>query len=79
MKNFEERLEKLEGLGEKIRRSDIPLDEALAAFESGIKLARELEKELEKAQTRIEVLMNAPDDAAEASDGVPQLSLFDGG
>jgi exodeoxyribonuclease VII small subunit len=73
-KNFEERLERLEALGEKIRRSDIPLDDALAAFEEGIKLARALEKDLSKIESRIEILMNGPE--AKADDKV-ELDLFD--
>ncbi len=74
MKNFEERLERLEELGGKIRQNDIPLDEALKAFEEGIKLARSLEKELEKVESRIEILMNEP---AAKADETPELSLFD--
>jgi exodeoxyribonuclease VII small subunit len=74
MKNFEERLEKLETLGEKIRKPEIPLDEALKAFEEGIKLARSLEKELERVENRIEILMNSPD---ARSDESPELGLFD--
>jgi len=67
VKNFEERLERLETLGERIRRTDIPLDEALKAFEEGIKLARTLEKDLEKVDSRIEILMNSPEDDCETS------------
>ncbi len=74
MKNFEERLEKLESLGEKVRSSDIPLDQAIAAFEEGIKLARSLEKDLEKVEGRIEQLMNGTE--APQSEK-PELSLFD--
>lgn len=74
MKNFEERLERLENLGEKIRQSDIPLDEALKAFEEGIKLARTLEKDLEKVESRVEILMNNSEAPAEES---PELELFD--
>jgi exodeoxyribonuclease VII small subunit len=74
MKNFEERLEQLEVLGEKIRKPEIPLDEALKAFEEGIKLARSLEKDLEKVESRIEVLMNTPEAKA---DEPPELGLFD--
>jgi len=73
-KNFEERLERLEALGEKIRRSDIPLDDALAAFEEGIKLARALEKDLSKIESRIEILMNGPEAKA---DETVELDLFD--
>jgi len=73
MKNFEERLERLELLGEQIRKNDIPLDEALKAFEEGIKLARTLEKDLEKIDSRIELLMN---NAEAQEDESPELELF---
>jgi exodeoxyribonuclease VII small subunit len=75
MKNFEERLLKLETLGETIRRTDIPLEDALKAFEEGIKLARSLEKDLEKIESRIEILLNAPDAKIQDS---PELDLFGG-
>ena len=74
IKKFEERLQRLEELGEKIRRTDIPLDEALGAFEEGIKLARTLENELERVESRIEILMNNTEVLPEES---PELELFD--
>ena len=74
MKNFEERLERLEELGNLIRKPDIPLDAALKSFEEGIKLARSLEKELEKVESRIEILMSS----TEAPPGEsPDLELFE--
>jgi exodeoxyribonuclease VII small subunit len=73
-KTFEERLERLEMLGEEIRKPDIPLDTALQSFEEGIKLARALEKDLEKIESRIEILMN---DSGAKSDESPELGLFD--
>ena len=80
MKNFEERLERLETLGERIRRTDIPLDEALNAFEEGIRLARTLEKDLEKIDSRVEILMNGTDAPCEESgeeESSPELELFE--
>ena len=74
MKKFEERLERLEELGEKIRQTDIPLDEALGAFEEGIKLARTLEKDLQRVESRIEILMNNTEVLPDES---PELELFD--
>jgi exodeoxyribonuclease VII small subunit len=73
MKNFEERLQRLEILGEQIRKTDIPLDEALKAFEEGIRLARTLENDLEKIETRIEVLMNTTETPVSET---PELDLF---
>ena len=74
-KTFEERLERLEELGEEIRKVDIPLDKALKAFEEGIRLARTLEKELEKIESRVEILMNDPESGG---DDDPELDLFEG-
>jgi exodeoxyribonuclease VII small subunit len=73
-KTFEERLQRLEVLGDEIRKSDIPLDDAIKAFEEGIVLARNLEKDLEKIESRIEILMNS-DEASQ--DESPELGLFD--
>ena len=75
-KNFEEQLGRLEKLGEQIKRNDIPLDEALAAFEEGIRIARTLEKTLEKIENRIEILMNSTEATADES---PELELFNAG
>ena len=74
IKNFEERLSRLEFLGEQIRKTDIPLDEALKAFEEGITLARNLEKDIETIDSRIEILMNNADANPDES---PELELFE--
>jgi exodeoxyribonuclease VII small subunit len=82
MKNFEERLGRLEELGALVKKNDIPLDEALAAFEEGIKLSRSLEKDLEKVESRIEMLTNGTEDtpslegAPPPEGGKPNLELF---
>jgi exodeoxyribonuclease VII small subunit len=75
MKNFEERLERLEELGETIRKPGIPLDDALKSFEEGVRLAKNLEKDLERIENRIEILLNEGD--AKPSDEAPELGLFD--
>jgi len=74
MKSFEDQLSRLEKLGEQIKKTDIPLDEALAAFEEGIRLARSLEKTLEKIENRIEILMNSTEATVDES---PELELFE--
>jgi len=72
MKNFEERLNRLEELNEKMKSGNIPLDEAVEMFEDGIKLARGLEKDLSKVERRIEILVNEPETPEEE----PNLELF---
>lgn len=72
MKGFEERLERLENLNDKISEGNIPLDEAVALFEEGIKLAKSLEKDLSKVERRVELLVNEP----ESPDEEPNLELF---
>lgn len=65
MNNFEENLAKLEQLTNDIKKSDITLEEALKDFEEGIRLARGMEKEIDKIEGKIQQLMNnpAPQDA----------------
>lgn len=74
MKNFEENLEKLNTLCEKIKERDTPLEETVNSFEEGIKLASSLEKELKKVEKRVEILINQPDIK---TDEKPELGLFD--
>jgi len=73
MKNFEERLKRLEELSEKIREPDLALEEAVAVFEEGVKLSKGLEKDLERIEARVEILLNQPS----SPDEKPELGLFD--
>ena len=72
MKGFEERLERLEKLNEKISEGNIPLDQAESLFEEGIKLAKSLEKDLSKVERKVEILVNQPEDENDE----PNLELF---
>lgn len=72
MKDFEKRLARLEELSETINNQDLPLEDALGIFEEGIKLAKNLEKDLEKLEGRVRILMNQPEEKTEK----PELDLF---
>ncbi|MFP4430775.1 MAG: exodeoxyribonuclease VII small subunit [Spirochaetota bacterium] len=72
--SFEERLERLEEIVEELRTGDIGLDQALSVFEEGMQLSKGLEKELEKVERRVEILMNEPEDPEDT----PELELFPG-
>ncbi len=75
---FEENLKRLEELSEKIRAQDIGIEDALSTFEEGMKLARSLEKELDKIEGKIKILVNSPLDEKEdgKKDALPELDLF---
>lgn len=55
--SFEKALEELENIVEKLEEGKLPLDESLAYFEKGVKLARFLRGELDKAEKKIEILL----------------------
>jgi len=72
MKNFEDRLQQLEEIADKMREGNIPLDEAVSMFEKGISLARGLEKDLGKIEKKIEILVKEPENPGDE----PSLELF---
>jgi exodeoxyribonuclease VII small subunit len=75
MRSFEERLSRLEQLAEKLKTGGIALEEAVALFEEGIRLAKDLSKELGKVERKVEILLNEP---GRKGDAVvePDLGLF---
>lgn len=76
MKNFEERLARLEQLTQLVKASQTPLADAVAGFEEGFKLAQALEKDLEKMEKRVEVLLNPPAAGADTEAVEPTFDLF---
>ena len=50
---FEEKLAELEGLVRKMEGGSLPLSEALASYEAGMKLSKELTEELSAAEKRM--------------------------
>ena len=51
--SFEDRLMELEDLVKKMEGGSLPLNEALTAYEAGMKLSRELTQELDGAEKRM--------------------------
>lgn len=56
--SFEAALEALEGVVARLEGGDMPLEAALAAFESGVALSRQCASTLDAAERRIEILMS---------------------
>ena len=55
--DFERALAELEGLVERLERGDLPLDEALKAFERGVALTRHCQASLQAAQQKVDILL----------------------
>ena len=55
--DFEQALAELEGLVERLEHGDLPLDEALKAFERGVALTRHCQAALQAAQQKVEILL----------------------
>lgn len=56
--NFEEALEELEALVTSMEEGELSLEESLQAFEKGIKLTRECQTALKKAEQKVQVLLD---------------------
>lgn len=54
--DFEASLEELERIVKTLEKGDLPLEQSLTLFESGMKLSGECKKMLEEAETRVEIL-----------------------
>jgi exodeoxyribonuclease VII small subunit len=72
MKKIEERLARLEELADRIKEPELPLEDAMAVFEEGIKISKSVQKDLDRIQGKIEILLGADEDASK-----PELGLFD--
>lgn len=54
---FEQALDELEKLVQRLERGDLPLEEALKSFERGVDLTRRCQSALQSAQQRVEILL----------------------
>jgi len=57
MAGFEDRLTALEAVVERLERGELSLDDSVRLFEEGVKLSNACKAELEKAEGRIQVLV----------------------
>ena len=72
MKSFEDELKRLEEIVEKIKDNKVPIEDAISMFEEGMKISRFLEKEIEKMEGKVSILLNSPVKEEEK----PVLELF---
>jgi len=58
---FDDLLTELDAVVERLEQGELPLEEALERFERGVKLAREAEGILGRAEKRVELLLSTKD------------------
>jgi len=55
--SFESALERLEAIVDRLEGGDLVLEDALASFEEGVRLSRQLSEQLSSAERRVEQLL----------------------
>lgn len=56
--NFEAQLKELEEIVSRLENGNVPLDEALDQFQSGVKISKSLDKQLTKAEETVAKLID---------------------
>lgn len=67
---FEEALAQLERAVEQLESGDLPLEQALEIFETGVSMSRLCAQKLDEAEQKVELLLNV-------KDGQPETAAFD--
>jgi len=68
MAGFEDRLTALEAVVDRLERGDLTLEESVRLFEEGVMLSNACKKELEAAEGRIQVLVDAESGSVRVAD-----------
>lgn len=55
--SFEKSLAELEKIVQQLEQGDLPLDDAMQAFEQGIRLTRNCQQQLESAEQKVRILL----------------------
>jgi exodeoxyribonuclease VII small subunit len=56
-RTFEASLEELERIVKELEKGDLPLEQSLALFENGMRLSADCKRQLDEAESRVEILM----------------------
>lgn len=55
--SFEASLEELERIVKDLEKGDLPLEQSLALFEAGMRLSADCKRQLEEAESKVEILL----------------------
>lgn len=62
--DFESTLKELEEIVSRLESGELPLEEALGEFETAVKLVQQGQERLQKAEQRIQILLQKDEDAS---------------
>ena len=79
MATFEDRLAALEIVVERLERGELTLDESVRLFEEGVALSHACKLELEKAEGRIQVLIERPGGGVQVAEMDEEAAAMDDG
>ncbi|NCD05496.1 MAG: exodeoxyribonuclease VII small subunit [Spirochaetia bacterium] len=66
--NFEKKLKRMEEIATALRNNETPLEKSIELYEEGMILSKELEKSLEDAKRRIEIIKIKDESEIETED-----------
>ncbi|HUH62833.1 MAG TPA: exodeoxyribonuclease VII small subunit [Terracidiphilus sp.] len=66
MPSFEESLNKLESIVERLEKGDLSLEESLKLFEEGVQLSAACKQEIDAAEGKVQVLVKQRDGSLKA-------------
>ncbi len=69
---FERSLARLEEVAKRLENANLSLDEAMKLFEEGVQLSRDCQKQLEQAESRVEILLKKADGQLVAEPFAPE-------
>ena len=62
MGTFEDKLKQMEKIAKQLQDSDTELEKAVELYEEGMKIAKDVDKQLSKIERRIEIVTSSCDD-----------------
>lgn len=65
---FEEAMSELEDITRKLESGDLPLEEAIGAYERAVSLIKLCNEKLESAEKKVKILIEAKDGSVSAAD-----------
>ena len=73
--SFEAGLAELESVVKQLESGDLPLEKALELFEKGVQLSETCRKQLEEAETRVEILTRRGSGFKPSRSNLPSMTL----